>query len=359
MESQGFRVNPHIRPASSSKAGLRRIHNMRRVEQIIRHKQRLRRIFPIVREYAVDTDKLRPENIRLRLVPVENGSREAELYFWWNLVWWSVPYEPSIGRQMRFILWDEGHNAPFGLLGLQSPPLHLGVRDRFLGLKSSLLDFWVNQSMSAHRIGALPPYNMMIGSKMVALAASSAEIRIAYASKYKLKKHLRGRILPPRLLFVTTTSAFGKSSVYDRLSYNGENVCSFIGLTAGAGTFQFSELLYAKILRFLEQRGQNVDRSVFQRGPSRKLRLIDKALDLMNLKFSYHNVKRGVYLFPHVSNLEEVLRQRKRPLWYARSFDDLARYWKLRWCLPRVERFTEWKSFEMEKLFAQARRLLA
>jgi len=320
---------------------------------------KLRRIFPEVKKYKVDGQELRPERIRLRLIEVKHSSFEERIYFWWNLVWWSVPYEPSIGRQMRFLLWDDEHNAPFGLLGLQSPPLHFGVRDRFLGLGSTSLDFWVNQSMSAQRIGALPPYNMILGSKMAALSASSTDIRRIYESKYESKRRSRGRNLPARLLFVTTTSAYGRSSVYERLSYQGEKICSFIGLTAGAGTFQIPEPLYNKMLTFLRQRGEDVNRNVFRKGPSRKLRLIDKALDKMNLKFSYHNVRRGVYLFPHVKNLHEVLGQNRTPMWHDRSFDELARYWRLRWCLPRAQRVSEWRSFRMARLYERAQRLFA
>ena len=194
---------------------------------------------------------------------------------------------------------------------------------------------------------------------MVALAASSADIRRAYETKYASRKNSKGRSLPSRLLFVTTSSAYGRSSVYERLSYRGEKVCSFIGMTAGAGTFQIPERLYQKILVFLRQRGNNVDRNAFRKGPSRKLRLIDKALDMMNLKFSYHNVRRGVYLFPHASNLSDVLSLSKEPIWHNRPFDQLASYWRLRWCLPRAQRICGWRSFQSKGVYARASRLLS
>jgi len=356
---QGFRVNPHLRPVSSSKSTLRQLHQTRRIEQITAHAARLKETFGEIKQFKLDGDELRPEKIRLRLIEIKHGSLEERIYFWWNLIWWSVPYEPPIGRQLRFLLWDDGHNAPFGLLGLQSPPLHFGVRDRFLELPQPSLDFWVNQSLSAQRIGALPPYNMILGSKMVALAASSADIRHAYETKYAPRKNSKPRTLPSRLLFVTTSSAYGRSSVYERLSYRREEVCSFIGLTAGAGTFQIPERLYQKILVFLRERGNDVDRNAFRKGPSRKLRLIDKALDMMNLKFSYHNVRRGVYLFPHASNLSDVLSLNKEPIWYNRPFDQLASYWRLRWCLPRAQRIREWKSFQSRGVYARASRLLS
>lgn len=39
--------------------------------------------------------------------------------------------------------------------------------------------------MNAQRVGALPPYNELIGGKIVALAMTSNEIREKYKQKYK------------------------------------------------------------------------------------------------------------------------------------------------------------------------------
>jgi hypothetical protein len=55
---------------------------------------------------------------------------------------------------MRFIIWDKTHDAPFGLISLQSPILKQAVRDRNLGIPNEELDYWVNRSMYAQRVGA-------------------------------------------------------------------------------------------------------------------------------------------------------------------------------------------------------------
>ncbi len=326
------------------------MHDSRRLEQIRRHRTRLQELYPIVKQFFLDGNSVRPDNIRLRLLPVKPGSLEEAIYFWWNLVWWSIPYEPPIGRQMRFLLWDDGHNAPFGLLGLQSPPLRWSVRDAYLGISPETRDYWANQSMSANRVGALPPYNLLLGAKMVALTICSMEVREAYRRRYCCQRTiLRKRMLPARLLFVTTTSAYGKSSVYDRLSYDGRRVCTYIGETAGAGTFHVPDHIYGKMLRFLKQRGQDVCRDSFEEGPSRKLRLIDKAFDILGLAFSYHNVRRGIYFFPHARNLTAVISLNQRPLWHKTPFRNMVQYWLSRWCLPRSNRREDWKSFSTRK----------
>jgi len=54
-------------------------------------------------------------------------------------------------------LWDKTHDAPFGLISLQSPLLKMAVRDNYLGIPGDELDRWVNKSLHAQRVGALPP----------------------------------------------------------------------------------------------------------------------------------------------------------------------------------------------------------
>ena len=291
----------------------------------------------------------------MKLIKVEKESLEEKIYFWWNLAWWSIPYERPIGRQLRFLLWDEGHDAPFGLLGLQSPPLRMEPRDDYLKLEKERLDFWVNQSMSAHRIGALPPYNFLLGAKMVALTTSCKEVRQIYERKYRSAKTvLKNRSLPSKLLFVTTTSAYGRSSIYDRLVYDGQEVCTFLGLTKGDGTFHVTDKLYQDMLTLLKRRGTVTARRGFSRGTSRKLRLVDRAFRTLGLEFLHHGVRRGVYIFPHAKNLANVISNDSRPLWRNWTFIDLFHYWHGRWAMPRSIRNLEWQSFRSREFFQKS-----
>jgi len=226
------------------------------------------------------------------------------------------------------------------------------MRDRFLGLNNRNVDYWVNQSLYGQRIGALPPYNDLLGAKMVVLSMTSNEVRESYANKYQnTKTILKKRKIPNRLLFITTTSAYGKSSVYERIKYKGEVVSQFIGFTSGAGTFHLPEDVYRECLQYLEQKGVDIKRG-YGTGPSRKMKLIAKALRLLKIPtFSYHNIKRGYYLFSNVKNLREVIRNNENPLWYDRPIDDLARYWIKRWCIPRSKRIGRWRDFNADDFF--------
>lgn len=282
-------------------------------------------------------------------------SFNAMLFRWWNLVWWSMPYQHPYGRQMRFFLWDTHHDLPFGMFLLQSPLLRFAARDQFLGIPRDELDHWANMSLNAQRVGALPPYNRLIGGKMAALAMTSNEVRERYRSKYGERTTLMlGRRLRADLLFITTTSAFGKSSMYDRLRYDGRLAAVPIGYTKGMGTFHLSDSLTNGLYGVLRRRGVDTSTS-YGNGPSRKLKLFKLAFEYLGLeKFYSHGIRRQVYLFPLTNNLDGVIHRGERPAWLDRPFDDLQRYWKERWAIPRCRRMPEWKEFDSEEFVRQA-----
>ncbi len=349
---QGFSYNPHVRPPKNDKETYKRLQVYSKMEQIRLHKNFLLKNLKKVKKYARSGKDINPNKIKLDLKPVKKGSLEEILFRWWNFVWWSIPYQRGYGRILRFVLWDNIHDAPFGLISLQSPVLKISVRDRYLGIQPQELDIWINQSMHAQRLGALPPYNDLLGGKMVTLAITCNELREFYQNKYNsIKTILRRREIENRLLFITTTSAFGKSSIYNRLIYNDEIVAKSLGYTQGSGSFHISEELYLEILSFLDQKGFNIARG-YGNGPSRKMRLIDKGLNLLGLKNAvYHNINREFYLFPLVKNIHSVINHKEKPIYYDRPFQDITEYWLQRYCIPRSNRNQSWRNFDIDDYF--------
>jgi hypothetical protein len=360
FKEQGFLINPHLRPTEDTKDFYKKVHQQRKIEKIRHHKRFLEVNFGLAKKYAINGNAINPKKIRLQLREVRPNSLEAKLFFWWNLIWWSIPYERLIGRQLRFIIWDLEHDAPFGLLALQSAPLKQKIRDEALGITDRDRDYWVNMSLYAQRVGALPPYNELLGGKMVALSITANEIREAYRERYQNRESvIRKRILPATLLFITTTAAFGKSSMYERLRYKDEPVFEFLGYTSGSGTFHIQEEIYVKIIMFLKAKGVDTKRG-YGTGPSRKLHLIETAFRLLGIpSFVYHNIQRGFYLFPNVSNLREVIQMGEKPQWYDRKFTELSNYWLERWALPRSERIDKWKAFSSNKFINSTEEMIA
>jgi len=359
LREQGFKINPHVKPAGDSKYTYKRVQGKARLEQISKHKEFLQAHINKAKNYCRNGKDIIPDKISLELREIHSNSFEEVLFKWWNFIWWSIPFQRTYGRQMRFLLWDTTHDAPFGLIGLQSPILRMSVRDNSLAIPKDKLDIWVNRSMHAQRVGALPPYNELLGGKMVALSLTSNEIREEYRNKYKSYiTILKGRKLKPDLLFITTTSAFGRSSIYNRLKYKGEVVAECLGYTQGSGSFHIPEELYEEILEMLSRKGIDVARG-YGHGPSRKLKLISLGLAYLRLSgFEYHGIKREFYLFSFAKNLKEVIQQRKKPIYVDRPFDELVNFWKERWAIPRAERMPEWKDFRSNKFFERSERML-
>ena len=351
LKNQGFGINPHLRLPEESRQVYKQIQLNAKGIQMKSHKKFILGFMDKAAKFCVDGRDIDPASIRLELREVRSRTFEEKLFLWWNLVWWSMPYQHAYGRQMRFFLWDVHHDTPFGLLYLQSPVLHMRARDKFLMIPRDRLDYWVNMSMSAQRVGAVPPYNDLIGGKMAAMALTSNEIKGCYERKYDGRTTLmRGRVVPSNLLFVTTTSAFGKSSMYDRLVYRDQLVGMPIGYTDGIGTFHLSDVVTAGIYSMLRRRGVDT-RTTFGYGPSSKVRLIKRGLNILGLKGFYrHGIRRQVYLFPLIKNLNEMIcRDDVKAVPLNRPFGDLVSFWKARWAVPRSRRVPRWRGFDSRK----------
>ena len=321
---------------------IRKLHSTARSHRIHQNLRFLESAMHVAGRYMLDSSELDPQKIQPKLVEVRSGSESATLFRWWNLAWWSLPCEQAYGRQMRFLVWDKYHNAPIGLIGLQSPILRWKVRDQYLGITKETRQYWVNQSMNAQRLGALPPYNKYLGGKLVSLIMASNDIRLKYHQKYTGQETLiKKRHLPANLLFITTTGAYGKSSVYNRLNINDSSVCKFIGYSQGSGSFHIPDTLYEGFVNYLKNQGMNADRG-WGNGPSTKIQIITKSMRLLGFKNgSFHGIRRAVYLFPFASNIIEVIHNRAEPTWEDRTIKQLTNYWQERWASKRLGNYPQ------------------
>lgn len=359
MERQGFKVGQRLGLPADNKATYRKIQHRAKLEQISEYRKFLLGFLDDARQAHLDGRDVNPENISLELREVVPRSREASMFRWWNLVWWSMPFQRAYGRQMRFIVWDVGHDAPFGLLQLQSPLLRMKARDDHLEIPPESLDYWANLSMNAQRIGALPPYNDLLGGKMVALAVTANEVRAAYRRRYEGRRTVMdGRVLEPDLLFVTTTSAFGPSSIYDRLKYRGELAAIPIGYTRGSGTFHVPASLTREMYGMLGRIGVDTSTS-YGHGPSRKVKLLRDGFARLGLGgFCQHGLKREAYLFPLAGNLRGVIHDGEKPAWVDRPLDEVVEYWLERWAVPRAGRTERWRGFDKGRFFRDAEAMI-
>ena len=358
---QGYRLRDgNFSIFLNSRDAMRNLHSRARNERVVEQRDFLVANAELARKCMVDGKSLDVAKIDPALYAVRPGSKWEKLFRWWNYVWWSMPYEKAYGRQMRYVVWDRHHKAAIGLIGLQSPILSCASRDAHFGVLRKDRDFWINQSMSAQRLGALPPYNQVLGGKLVAMLLMSHRIRRDFQRKYAGKKTLlERRELPANLLFVSSTGAFGKSSIYNRLKIDGDPVAEHVGETKGFGTFHISGRLYEDVVRFLEMRGQNAARGCGN-GPSRKMRLLCAGMRALGYKNGHtHKVARAVYVFSMARNIREMIEgKHRRPCWLTRPVGELADLWKTRWGLPRAEKTLALRDFSRDDYVAAELRKL-
>ena len=343
-------------------AAYRRVQRAAKLEQVARRAgDMLRgRAYEDAVRHCPDGSSIDPARIDLeiRMLPRGAHGREADLFRWWNRAWWSMPWQASYGRRLRYFLWDRHHDAPFGLVVLQSPLLRMAARDMHAGIGAAGADLHANMSMSAQRVGALPPYNMLIGGKMAALTLACNEVRAEYAARYgETRTVMAGRTIDPHLLFVSTTAAFGRSSMYDRLTYRGWPACTMVGWTRGGGTFHLPDDAVRGLYGVLERRRGARATATYGNGPSAKMRLCREALSMLGLGgLQVHGLKRAVYLFEAASNVRDIVRGGADPVWHDRPLASAAEWWAERWCRGRARRRDDWKRFKAGAFFDGVRR---
>lgn len=325
------------------KDSYRRVHRMARRHEIDKRRDRIRALWKVYKDRFANGAEVRPEEIVPRLEPIAIGDDEKNELFWLARMYWSLPYSQGYGRRMRFFLWDDSTGCLIGLLGLQSPPLDFAIRDvRFAYPKNEKTRI-VNQMMDAYTVGALPPYNQLLGGKLAAYALAAKEVREAYRRRYAgMVTRLEERTIPPRLIAITTTSAFGKSSVYDRVKdANGNLILESLGVIEQThGTYHLNGV-YPLVKDFLKRYHALETSHGYGVGPRVRWQVLRKGLRKLGLPETLiqHRVPREVFLVSHLKNLGDYASGGAgRPLWHHRKFDDLAGFWRNRWLLPRWQR---------------------
>lgn len=350
LHELGFVVEEgeRLRPPDADKDALRQLHEPARRMELAARRDWLHRRLPVYLSMFASGSEVSPTRTRPHLVEVVTDEQH-DLFRLARLLW-SIPFSKGYGRRLRFLIVDESNGKLMGLLALQSPPLSFPARDRLFRYPPARKTELVNQTMDIQTLGAVPPYDRLLGGKLVALAAASNEVRACYERKYQDRQtQMQRRVLPARLVALTTTSAFGRSSIYNRLRYRDVQVAESIGFTDGYGSFHLMEL-YPLFRKLLEGEGI-CTRGGFGTGPRRKWQIMVRALERLGFSSDLlrHGVKREAFLFPLIDNLKDYMEGRSlEPAYRDLPFADLAAYWRERWLLPRADRVDGWRRWQRE-----------
>lgn len=114
---------------------------------------------------------------------VSSGTWQSELFRLASLSW-SVPVSNGFGRRLRYLVWDQANGKLMGLIAIGDPVFNLGVRDKFIGWNTNDRAARLVNLMDAYVLGAIPPYNALLGGKLIACLLRSRDIYDDFASAY-------------------------------------------------------------------------------------------------------------------------------------------------------------------------------
>lgn len=207
--------------------------------------------------------------------------------------------------------------------------------------------------------GALPPYNEVLGGKLVGLLMASPQIINDYREKYRdqvsvISSRMRGAAVqrPAELVMLDTTSLYAVgSSQYNRLkapTARGTLAYEHIGQSLGHGSIHVSRRTHQAFKMLLEEHDDLVPPSNrFGSGTSYKMRVHAAALSHLGISdLQKHQNPRLIYVVPLAKNWREyLLGTASAPEYIYDNTEQpqpetkaLVDYWKLRWFYKRAQR---------------------
>lgn len=355
LRHQGFRIRSGrvLPPQDLSKEKLRELHSSAVEHKLESSRNSLVRVEPRLLKRLAAGVQVVPEKIAPRLVEVQPNS-EDELLFRYASLHWSIPVSSGYGRRLRFLVFDQQNDKLIGLFGLGDPVFSLGARDEWIGWDSQTHQTRLSHVMDAFVLGAVPPYSYLLCGKLVAMLTASNEVRNAFKRKYGgLLSRIRRKQTDARLALITTTSALGRSSIYNRLRLGDRKLFESVGFTRGFGDFHFSNGLYKPIFNYATRWCEPTDRkNGWGEGFRNRREVVRKCLAKVGLSSAWriHGVQREVFVIPLARNTREFLRgEHSRLSWYDHSPDILFSFFKERWLVPRSQRDNRYKTWQPQE----------
>lgn len=254
--------------------------------------------------------------------------------------YWSSPYSDYVGRRIKIIVRDIAlPNKPvIGIIALGSSIIHISDRDNWIGWNKETRTKNLIYTMDAYVLGALPPYNYLLGGKLLSYLLVSKELKDVYKNKYKDKTTNISNRKANDIACIFTMSLYGKSSQYNRISYNGIRLYELIGYTKGYGTLHLTDETFNAMLELLKDKKILISNR-FGEGPNWRMRVIRTVGECLGFNSDFllqHSFKRAIYLTPLASNYLKFLNDQENKLdYYNFSLIELTSYWRKRWYMKR------------------------
>ena len=339
----------------SGKEVIRALHKQQRHDLLQKNRDFIADRSPELLKYFAIGPEVEPHKVMPALERIYSGTWQSELFRLASLTW-SIPVSKGFGRRLRYLAWDRNNEKLLGLIAIGDPVFNLAARDNLIQWNAQERGSRLVNVMDAYVLGSLPPYNMLLGGKLVACLVRTREI---YEDFVRVYGGTTGIISQQRknarLLAITTSSALGRSSVYNRLKLNGIQYFRSIGYTAGWGHFHIPDRLFIELRNYL----RNIDHPYpdlyrFGSGPNWRLRTMKAALMELGFKEDLlrHGIQREVFLCLLASNAKKLLRtgQGRPDLSSLLNVNEVSQLALDRWIIPRSERRTEYQNWTREDL---------
>jgi len=344
-----------LAPPGEGKDVIRAIHSSQRDDRLkISRKFISERFSKLINHFASGED-VDPAHISPALQLVSSDTWEGDLFRLASLTW-SVPVSNGFGRRLRYLVWDEHNGKLIGIIAIGDPVFNLSVRDKLIDWDAQARRDRLVNIMDAYVLGALPPYNTLLGGKMVACLIRSQDVYDDFSKTYgKTTGIISQQEKKARLLAVTTSSSMGRSSVYNRLKLGGIEYFKPIGYTGGWGHFHIPDSLFADLRDYLREIGHGyADLHCFGQGPNWRMRTTRAALEALGFEDDMlrHGIQREVFICPLADNAVKILHSgRGKPnLSSLLSAEEVAGLAIDRWILPRSQRMPEFKLWKRENI---------
>jgi hypothetical protein len=344
-----------LAPPADSKDSLRALHSVQRNERLRRERRFVQDQWGRLCGYFADGNDVDPRRIQPRLELVQAKTWQARLFRLASLTW-SVPVSQGYGRRIRFLVWDSNNDKLIGLIGLADPVFNLRVRDDFVGWTTEDRRARLVNVLDAYVLGAILPYSLLLGGKLIASLVCTADVRDIFARKYS---RARGIISKKRkgaaLVMVTTSSALGRSSIYNRLRLGSFRLFQSVGYTAGWGHFHIPAPLFQTMRAYLrERRHEYADNHKYGDGPNWRLRTIRACLSELGLNPNLlrHGVAREVFICELAVNARSFLSGAAVTPFFADlpTIEQVTAAASRRWIIPRSCRRPDFGAWRREEL---------
>ena len=348
-------ANGYFIDGDLTKQRIRNIHEAHRLGVLRKNREFVEEHKDTLEGHFASGCDIDPSRIDAQLVEVKANTLESQLFRFATLSW-SIPVSQGFGRRLRFLVRDRQNGRLIGLFAIGDPVFNLTARDEWVGWSHEDRRNRLVHVMDAYVVGAVPPYSYLIGGKLIAALMASTKVKRAYERKYLGRTAvISGKANRARLVLLTTTSALGRSSLYNRLTIPGKIRFERIGTTKGFGHFHLSGEVFEMLRLHLEREGHPyASGHRFGMGPNWKLRVARAALEDLGIQANEvlkHGIAREVFAVPLATNWQKILLGKNiRVRSTALPVGEISEYCLNRWIVPRAEWDTRFASFSRTEI---------